>query len=263
MHRLTWLSKSGLIAQQNKMDSISNNMANTTTTGYKKVDVGFSDLLQESLNRRGYPIVDRNNPELEHSSGVKSNEWVRNDRQGDLKETGRPVDLAIDGRGYFQVTTSNGEKAYTRDGSFLVDKNGDLVNSNGYKVTILKNGQEVSLNSAGIKVTGENIIIDDDGNIFLKDGNSEINVGQIKVVDFVGNKSLLSVGDNLFKPKENVDVINNPDYSVRSGFLEMSNVDLGEEMTELIITQRAFQMNTQALRTTDEMWSMVNNMRGK
>lgn len=264
MNRLMWVSKSGMIAQQNKLDSISNNVANSTTTGYKKVDVGFSDLLQDTMNRKGYPIVDKENSNLEYSSGVKSTESLRYNKQGNLMQTNRPIDLAIDGSGYFEVTMTNGRNAYTRDGAFLLDAKGDLVNNNGYKVTIMKDGQALNLKDIDIKVTSDNISIDESGNILLKDDNDKIqNVGSLKVIDVIGDKSFISMGDSLFILKEGSQVINNPDYSIRSGFLEMSNVDLGEEMSELIISQRAFQMNSQALRTADEMWGMVNSMRGR
>lgn len=264
MNRLMWVSKSGMIAQQNKLDSISNNVANSTTTGYKKVDVGFSDLLQDTMNRKGYPIIDRDNAKLEYSSGVRTTEGIRYNKQGNLMQTDRALDLAIDGSGYFEVTMANGQKAYTRDGGLLLDANGDLVNSNGYKVTIVKDGQPINLKDIDIKIASDNIVIDDSGNVLLKDNNNKVqNVGSIKVSDFIGDKSLISIGDSLFIPKEGSEIINNPEFSLCSGFLEMSNVDLGEEMSELIIAQRSFQMNSQALRTADEMWGMVNSMRSR
>lgn len=263
MYRLTWMSKGAMLAQQNKLDSISNNMANATTTGYKKVNVGFSDLLQDSLDRRGYPIIDRNNDHLEHSAGVKSNQWVRDNGQGNLLQTGRRTDLALDGEGYFEVTRANGEKAYTRDGSFFLDRDGDLVNSNGNYVTIINNGREVKLSDLNIPISQDKIVISTDGEVKVSYNQDFISVGKIKVTNFVGNNALNSVGDNLFVPKEGAQGFEARDFSIYSGYLEQSNVDLGEEMTELIIAQRAFQLSSNALKTADEMWGMVNSLRGR
>lgn len=263
MYRLTWMSKGAMMAQQNKLDSISNNMANSTTTGYKKVNVGFSDLLQDSLDRRGYPIIDRSNDHLEHSAGVKSTQWVRDNTQGNLLQTGRKTDLALDGEGYFEVTKANGEKAYTRDGSFFLDRNGDLVNSNGNYVTITQNGREIKLSQLNLPISQDNLVISEDGEVQIYNDQKFTTVGKIKVTSFVGNNALNSIGDNLYVPKEGAQSYESKDFSIRSGYLEQSNVDLGEEMTELIIAQRAFQLSSNALKTADEMWGMVNNLRGR
>ena len=263
MYRLTWMSKGAMIAQQNKIDSISNNMTNATTTGYKKVNVGFSDLLQDSLDRRGYPIIDRNNDHLEYSAGVKSNQWIRDNKQGNLLQTGKSTDIAVDGEGYFEVTQTNGDKAYTRDGSFILDRNGDLVNSNGNYVTILNNGTKVKLSQLGIPLSSDKLVISAEGEVKVSNNDTFVEVGKIKMTSFVGNNALNSIGDNLFMPKEDAQFYESKDYSLRSGYLEQSNVEIGEEMTELIIAQRAFQLSSNALKTADEMWSMVNNLRGR
>lgn len=266
MYRLTWTSKGAMIAQQEKLDSISNNMANVATNGYKKVTVGFSDLLNESLIRRGYPLTNEKNGRLQHSTGVKTNQWIRENSQGSLKETGTVTDLALDGEGYFQIDVPEGNrsyKAFTRDGSFKIDVKGDLVDSNGNYVTIMKNDNKVKLSELGVRVSSDNIAISTEGNISIKDGNNIIDAGKIQVKKFVGSNALESKGNSIYVPKKGATELVANDYSIHSGYVELSNVDLGEEMTDLIITQRAFQLSANALKTADEMWGMVNNLRGR
>ncbi|AWZ48216.1 hypothetical protein C3495_05025 [Clostridiaceae bacterium 14S0207] len=266
MYRLTWTSKGAMMAQQEKLDSISNNMANVNTTGYKKVTVGFSDLLNESLVRRGYPLIDEKNGRLQHSTGVKPNKWIRENVQGSLKETGIATDLALDGDGYFQIDIPEGNrtyKAFTRDGSFKIDVKGDLVDGNGNYVTIMKNGNKVRLSDLGVRVSSDNISISTDGDINIKNGNNIIDAGKIQVKKFVGNNALESKGNSVYVPKQGATELPADDYSIHSGYVELSNVDLGDEMTDLIITQRAFQLSANALKTSDEMWGMVNNLRGR
>lgn len=264
MLRLLWANSGAMIAQQEKLDSISNNLANISTTAYKKTEVNFEDLLYESLERRGYPTTDTNKDSLQNGTGVKASKWVRGDAQGSLLETGKKTDLALDGKGYFEVTLPNNQRAYTRDGSFNVDVVGNLVDKNGNKVTLIdKNGNEVNYENSALKLNGDNFIVSEDGEVNVAVGDKYENLGKIKVSKFVGSNSLMSIGDSLYAQVPGATVEAADDYSMLQGYLEQSNVDVSDEMTSMIMTQRAFQLSANSLKTADEMWGMVNNLRGR
>lgn len=254
MLRILWNSKSAMMAQQEKLDSISNNIANINTNGYKKEEVSFQDLVSESFNRIGTPGNKSN--QIYTGTGVKSTEWIRDFTQGDLNETSLNTDLAIDGEGFFSVTMPDGTQAYTRDGSFTLDSKGELVNGNGAKLNI-----DYSVNN--VKLTKDNFTIDKNGDIYLKNGQSSSMVGKINLYNVVGQDSLLSVGENLFVPKQGVQVSTTNNAEIWQGYTEKSNVDIGSEMSDMILAQRAFELGSKGITTADDMWSMVNNMRSK
>ena len=247
-----WNSKSGMQAMQDKMDSISNNIANVSTNGYKKVDMGFSDLLSETFGRNGYPTNVNNGNTPYTGTGVKSDEWIMDNKQGDLNETDVDTDLAIDGKGYFAVTLSDGTTAYSRAGDFSLDAKGQLVDGNGNRLKIDYTGNATSLEKDNFKVS-------EDGKIYTKDGNK--NIGKISLYNVVGDDSPVPIGDNLYSFKSGSQVYKVSNSSIKQGFTEMSNVDIGTEMTDLIVAQRAFQLNSKGLQTADEMMSMINNMK--
>lgn len=252
MLRALWNSKSGMQAMQDKMDSISNNIANVNTEGYKKVDMGFSDLLSETFSRKGYPtnVNDGNVPYT--GTGVKSGEWLLDNKQGNVTETDIDTDFAIDGSGYFAVTLPNGTTAYSRAGNFSLDGQGKLVDSKGNRLKVEYNGNGTSLKKDNFKVT-------EDGQIYTKDGNQ--NIGKIPLFNAVGDDTAVPIGDNLYSFKSGSQVYTVDNSSIKQGFSEMSNVDIGTEMTDLIVAQRAFQLNSKGLQTADDMMSMINNMK--
>lgn len=260
--RALWNSKSGLIAQQNKLDSISNNLANVNTVGYKREDVSFQELVQETLKRKGYPTSDR--PEIQTGTGVKATNWIRDThQQGALLTTGNKTDLAIDGQGFFRVIMADGDYAYERSGNFLIDRNGMLVDENGNALDIqLKQPEGMQILNRIGGFDANNINIAEDGSISVRDtdGLNKV-VGKINIYNAVGADAFLSIGRNLYLPRDGVNVFVNNDVSILQGFLENSNVDAGKEMTEMIITQRAFELSSRGIKTADEMWGIVNNMR--
>lgn len=260
--RALWNSKSGLIAQQNKLDSISNNLANVNTVGYKREDVSFQELVQETLKRKGYPTSDR--PEIQTGTGVKATNWIRDTyQQGTLLTTGNKTDLAIDGQGFFRVIMADGDYAYERAGNFVIDRNGMLVDENGNALDIqLKQPEGMQILNRIGGFDANNINIAEDGSISVRDtdGLNKV-VGKINIYNAVGADAFLSIGRNLYLPRDGVNVFVNNDVSILQGFLENSNVDAGKEMTELIITQRAFELSSRGIKTADEMWGIVNNMR--
>jgi flagellar basal-body rod protein FlgG len=169
--------------------------------------------------------------------------------------------LAIDGKGYFAVTTADGTLAYTRNGSFNTDVTGDIVDKNGNRLNITYNPGTTAEDRL---FTQDNFIVDPDGNISKKLPNGNFKeVGKIELYNFVGQDSLRSVGENLYVPKPGTQMYQSKDYNIKQDFLEGSNVDVSSEMTDMIITQRAFELSSRGLKTADEMWGITNNLRSK
>jgi flagellar basal-body rod protein FlgG len=265
MLRLLWSSRSSMMAQQEKLDSISNNIANANTNGYKKVSTNFKDLIYESLDRKGYPAsADKDGKTvLQNGTGIRVSEWTRETTQGSVISTGLSTDLALDGTGYFEVIQKDDSKAYTRAGNFLIDSSGTIVDQNGNRLSIVDGeGNDINKADGPYKFNPNKFNIDSKGDVTIKENNSDIPVGKVKISSVVGNNSMISVGDNLFMPKQGVAVVESTDYSVMQGYLELSNVDIATEMTDMLMTQRAFQLSSSTLKTADEMWQMANNLRG-
>lgn len=264
MLRLLWNSKSSMMAQQEKLDCISNNIANVNTNGYKKVSANFKDLVYESLDRKGYPVsTDRNGKAiLQNGTGVRLSEWTRDNMQGNLTATELPTDLAIDGIGYFEVNQPSGSMAYTRAGNFLTDASGTIVDDAGDRLSIIDaQGNDINKADGPYKFNGNNFTVDEKGVVSIKQGNGNLTVGKLKISNVIGDNSMISIGEGLFMPKPGAQMLASTDYSIRQGFLELSNVDIATEMTDMLITQRAFQLSSSTLKTADEMWQMANNLR--
>lgn len=265
MLTILWNSRAAMNAQQQKLDSISNNLANVDTEGYKKTDVGFQDLVYENLNRTGYPLSADAKYDRQNGTGVKTTGLSRNFGQGPLKETGINTDLAIDGDGFFKVKLQDGSIAYTRDGSFVPTVDGGLATSDGYKLVI----DDLNPN---FQFKPNNFSVNDSGEITtLVDGNA-VKVGKITLANVDRQNStanvgdaLVSVGNNLYKPVQGVAMkdVTGTGTGISQGFIEGSNVNISQEITDMIITQRAFELNSKALKTADDMWNMVNNLRGR
>ena len=250
-----WTSKSGLNANQEKLDVISNNIANVNTTGYKKVNAGFKDLISSSLDEWGNPLNDKT---ATVGSGVKAGNFTKDNSQGGLQTTNQKTDLALDGEGYFKVISSNGTEYYTRDGSFKLDSYGRLVTANG-NILEVQYANGYSQNNTGL--TADNFTINKKGEIFAENNGNFEKVGEIAVYTAVGNDAFTSVGDNLFKELNGVQVYRTLDADMYQGYLEASIVDLSQEMTDMIVTQRAFQLSSKGITAADEMWEMINNLR--
>lgn len=275
MLRILWSSRNAMQAQQEKLDSISNNIANVNTTGYKREDVSFRDLVYETLNRNGYPTSNDPNIASYNGTGVRTSDWIRDTSQGNLTQTNQSTDLAVDGEGYFEVLlpekNNDGtfKRAYTRAGSFSLDANGNLADSSG---SILNITYDQNVSAEDKQLTKDNFKIDEQGRIYKTDGQNYKEIGKINLYNVAGQDSLKSIGDNLYAVNtENINGMEVPverpylveNSSIRQGYLELSNVDLSREMTDMIITQRAFELNSRSMKTADEMWGMANNLRSK
>lgn len=229
-------AKSGMNAYQEKLDYLSNDLVNSTTTGYKSTDVGFKDLLTETLDRKGTPVNDKT---AVNGTGVRLGMNYVKDKQGNLITTGNNTDLAIDGKGYFAAYQSDGSIAYTRDGSFKIDAQGDLVDSSGNRVVI---NYEPGFAQRNPELKSEDLSIDQEGGISMMIDNQSVKIGTIPVFTAIGDKSFIQIGNNYYTPSDDAEVTLSTDYDVRQGFLESSNVDSGETFTEVILSQRAFQL---------------------
>lgn len=247
--------KSGMNAYQEKLDYLANDLVNVSTTGYKKSDVGFKDLLTETLDRKGNPIV---NKDAVNGTGVKTGQsYCVNDKQGSLLTTGQSTDLAIDGKGYFAIQKSDNSIVYTRDGNFHIDATGTLVTSAGDKVYIdYANGASEgmpALNPQDMSVTPT-------GEIYMNIENETVQIGTIPVFTAIGDKAFIPIGNNYCIVNEGAQVVQSEDFNIRQGYLEGSNVDVSETMSEIVLAQRAFQLSSKAVRTADDIWGMINSM---
>lgn len=254
-------------AQQQKLDSISNNLANVNTPGYKREEVSFQDLVYENLNRTGYPNSGANPKEPINGTGVKATSWIRDSKQGDLLQTGINTDFAIDGQGYFRVTMPDGSKAYERAGSFNVDSTGNIVDKNGNRLDMDVTQDGANLFNSGVKFTSDNFDVKENGEVYIRDtsngSNNYVLYGKINLYNPVGEVAFSSIGENLYKANQGAQINTVNNSSIRQGFVESSNVDIGEEMTNMIIAQRAFEMGSKSLKTADDMWGLVNSLKGR
>lgn len=251
MYNIMHNSKSGMLSSQSNIDLISNNITNSQTVGYKKLDAGFLDLYQESLHKNSYPT---NSADIRTGTGSRISQATRNYEQGSIKETKINTNLAIDGNGFFRVIRSDGSYAYTRNGEFNLDSTGKLVDDKGNVLDI----QPTNGNAKNVNLKNGDLSINKNGEIYL-DKNK---VGEINLYQPKGDADFVSVGDNLFTAKPtNVEDVQNK--SILQGYVEMSNVNMQDEMVNLIMAQRAFQYNSKGIQVGDDMWSMVNNLQSR
>lgn len=267
MLRMLNNSKSAMMAEQEKLDCISNNIANVETNGYKRTDVNFSDLMYESLQRNGYPVSEGLTKEPMVGSGVKAGKWIRDNSQGIPTNTGCNTNFCINGDGYFRVTRADGSSAYTRCGDFNLNSQGEIVDKEGNRLEILgANGNNI--NSPGNGTSGtfknDNFTVKSDGTVLVKNSKGTFTeAGKLNIYSPQGQEALRSVGDNLYETVNGAAMQVSKNATIMQGFVEGSNVDTAKEITEMLMTQRAFELGSRGLKTADDMWSMVNNIRGR
>jgi flagellar basal-body rod protein FlgG len=253
MMKSLWISKTGMDAQQTQLDVISNNLANVGTTGFKRARVAFEDLLYQNVRQAGANSSQQTQlpTGLQIGTGVKPVATPRIFTQGSLQQTGNQLDLAINGQGFFQITMPDGTTAYSRDGSFHVDANGALVTSNGFAaspaITIPANAQSVTIGQDGtvsVTVPGQ---------------TAPQTVGSVQLASFTNPAGLEAKGMNLYSetaasgtPSANTPGTNGLGL-LSQGYLETSNVNVVEELVAMIQTQRAYEINSKAIQTSDQM----------
>ncbi|SDJ35927.1 flagellar basal-body rod protein FlgG [Billgrantia gudaonensis] len=253
MIKSLWTAKTGLESQQVKLDVISNNLANVSTNGFKRSRAVFEDLLYQNLRQPGAQndVQNRLPSGMQVGTGVRPVATERLHTQGGLENTGNSRDLAINGNGFFQVLMPDGSTAYTRDGSFQLNENGQMVNANGYPlepaIIIPENALSISVGEDGV------VSVRQPGD------NQSQEVGQITVSTFVNPTGLESIGGNLYVettssgPRNETMPGMNGAGRLSQRYVETSNVNVVEEMVSMIQTQRAYEINSKAVQTSDEM----------
>ena len=260
MLRALYTAATGMQAQQINIDTIANNIANVNTTGFKQGRAEFQDLLYQNIRPAGtassasteYPVG------LQLGLGTRPVATDRNYRQGDFRQTDNPLDLVIEGKGFFQVRTPSGELAYTRDGSFHLSQTGAVVTADGSplepQITIPADAQAIVVGSDGT------VSVTQPGQAAAQQ------VGTIQIANFQNPSGLNGIGRNLFLPTSSSGTAatgapgENGLGRLNQGFLEQSNVNVVEEMVNMIVAQRAYEVNSKAIRVADDMLSQVNNL---
>ncbi len=255
--RALWVAKSGLDAQQTRMAVIANNLANVNTTGFKKSRAIFEDLVYQNIRQVGAQTSQNTElpTGLQLGTGVRTVATEKLHTQGNIQQTENSLDIAISGRGFMQILMPNGDINYTRDGSFKLSSTGLVVTSSGLSlepaITVPNDALSITIGRDGIFSV-------------LQPGNpTPVQLGQIQTADFINPTGLEPIGENLFRESvsSGAPVLGTPSEdefgALFQGSLETSNVNVVEELVNMIETQRAYEMNSKAISTTDEMLSFV------
>ena len=259
MNLSLYSSATGMEAQQLNLNNIANNIANVNSTGYKRTKVEFQDLLYQTPNAKGAQgnagtIIPTG---LELGNGSRAVSTTRIFTQGQLTQTGSQWDVSIEGDGFFQVTQNDGTLAYTRDGSFKVDATGQVVTSAGLPVQ--------GIGAAPDNYTG--LVVLPSGEVSFETDTGQVAAGTLQLAKFNNPNGLKALGGNLYVETEasGTPVLGNPESdgygSLVQGFLEMSNVNVVEEMINMIVAQRAYEINSKAIQASDEMMAIVNQVK--
>jgi flagellar basal-body rod protein FlgG len=256
-----YTAKTGLEGQQRAMDVISNNLANVNTTGFKRGQAVFQDLMYQTLRQPGSQVGDAGQlpTGLQVGTGARVVATVRNHVQGGVRETGSSTDLMISGKGFFQVEMPDGSFAFSRDGALSKDQNGQLVTAGGYVIQ-----PPINIPDNALTIT-----VAKDGNVSVTQpgatGNS-VQVGQLQLATFISEEGLQNIGENLYVETDSSGVANmlapglDGAGTLTQGSLETSNVNVAEELVNMITTQRAFEMNSKAVQTSDQMLARLTQL---
>lgn len=261
MLRSLWTAASGMIAQQFNIDTIANNLANVNTVGFKRSRVDFQDLLYQTVRYAGSPVTAGAQipTGIQVGHGVRPVSTERIFSTGTFKQTDNPLDLLIEGDGFFQVLLPDGTTAYTRDGAFKIDGQGRLVTSDGFTLQ-----PEITIPPDAVSIT-----VGTDGTVtVVVSGSSQPQtLGQIQLARFINPAGLRSLGRNLFAATaaSGEAMVGTPGLdglgNIAQGYLEMSNVQVVEELVNMILAQRAYESNSRAIQAADEMLQTANNLR--
>lgn len=260
MIRSLWISKTGLDAQQTQMDVIANNLANVSTTGFKRSRAVFEDLLYQTIRQPGAQSSQQTMipSGLQLGTGVRPIAAERIHTQGNLQLTGNQLDVAIQGAGFFQILMPDGTTAYTRDGSFQSDSTGQLVTASGFPVQP----------AITIPATSTGVTIGRDGIVSVTQAGvaAPVQLGQLQLTTFINPAGLQSMGENLYQetassgtPNANVPGTNGSG-SLSQSYVETSNVNVVEELVNMIQTQRAYEINSKSIQTSDQMLQKLSQI---
>ncbi|MDY0299986.1 MAG: flagellar basal-body rod protein FlgG [Trichlorobacter sp.] len=261
MMRSLWTAASGMNTQSQNINVIANNLANVNTTGFKKSRPDFQDLMYQTVQNPGSPATNANQipTGIQFGMGARLAAVSKQFSPGDFQHTDGPLDLAIEGDGFFQIQLPDGNTAYTRAGAFKMDSNGRIVTPEGYPML-----PEITIPSESTKIT-----VGTDGTISVVQAgqNAPSTIGNIELANFNNPAGLSAMGKNFFRE---TDASGNPLTgtpgenslgTIGQGFLEMSNVSVAEEMVNMIVGQRAYEANAKAITTSDEMLQLANNLK--
>ncbi|MDB5777102.1 MAG: flgG [Herbaspirillum sp.] len=260
MIRSLWIAKTGLDAQQTQMDVISNNLANVSTTGFKRSRAVFEDLLYQTLRQPGGQSSQQTQlpSGLQLGTGVRPVSTERIFTQGNPQQTSNDKDIAINGDGFFQILMPDGTTAYTRDGTFQPDAQGQLVTSSGYA---LQPAITIPPGASGLVIGRDGTV-----SVTLPAATTPTQIGSIQLATFINNSGLQSQGENLYvetassgTPNQNTPGTNGAG-TLQQGYLETSNVNVVEELVNMIQTQRAYEINSKAITASDQMLQKVSQM---
>ena len=256
------IAATGMLAQQRNVEVVSNNLANMNTTAFQRRRSEFHDLIYQDLRRVGSTSSDAGTivpTGVQLGLGVKLAAVYRIHEQGNLSATDNTFDLAMQGKGFFQITLPDGTTSFTRDGTFQLDASGQVVTHDGYSVqpgiTVPPNAIDVTINNSG------EVLVKLEGQVALS------NAGQLQIATFLNDAGLEAVGDNLLKetPASGTPTAGTPGSTgfgtILQGFLETSNVNAVEEISNLISAQRAYEMNSKVIKTSDEMMGTLTALR--
>ena len=260
MNRSLWIAKSGMEGQQFKLDTISNNLANVATNGYKRGGVVFEDLMYDSLRQVGAASSDQ--PQLpsglQVGLGARVSASTRNFSQGNLTQSGNNLDIAIKGQGFFQIQLPDGSTAFTRDGSFQLDATGQIVTANGH---LLQPGITIPANAQSVTVAADGTV-----SVTVPGQAQAQTLGQLQLATFINPGGLDPRGQNLYAETTASGTPNTgaPGVDGRGGlmqgYVEGSNVNVVEELVSMIATQRAYELNSKAIQTTDQMLARLGQL---
>ncbi len=261
MIRSLWIAKTGLQSQQTNMDVISNNLANINTTGFKRGRAIFEDLMYQTIRQPGAQVGAANQlpSGLQIGTGVRTVATERIHTEGNLKETGSEMNIAIQGKGFLQVEMPDGTFAYTRDGNLQTDQNGQLVTAGGYPIQPPIN---VPDNALGLTIGR-------DGTVSVTQpgaAGTNVEIGQLQLSTFINPTGLQSAGENLYIETDSSGPANflQPGLDgaglVLQKYTETSNVNVAEELVNMITTQRAYEMNSKAIQTSDQMLARLTQL---
>jgi flagellar basal-body rod protein FlgG len=260
MIRSLWISKSGMEAQQTQLDHISNNLANAATNGYKRSHAVFEDLIYQNLRQSGAATSEQTQlpTGLQVGLGTRAVASARDFSEGSLQQSSNPLDLAINGMGFLQVTLPDGTTGYTRDGALKLDSQGQIVNSAGYTVqpgiTIPATAQSITINAQGTV------------SVALPGQATPQTLGQLQLASFVNPGGLEPRGQNLYTETASSGTPNagapgaNGLGTLQQNFLETSNVNMVEELVTMIQTQRSYELNSKAISTSDQMLQRLTQL---
>ncbi len=255
--RALYTAATGMTAQQLRIDNIANNLANVSTNGFKKSRGSFEDLLYETIPTGAARGQTGRPTELQVGSGTRMVGMNRDFTPGRVVATGNTFDMAITGRGFFVVEDVNGQEFYTRDGNFVLNNEGDLVNHSGMR---LSPGISVPLDVADVSISADGDVV-----ATFEGSTDEVVLGTIRVVDFTNPGGLEAIGGNLYVPTP---ASGQPDemypedgLQIMQAYLEGSNVDVAEELVDMIVAQRAYELTSKVVQSADEALQIVTNLK--